>query len=160
MTQDRVEDYAAEYGPTPPGARHEHTDIDVRAGYQFGLWLVVSMLISAGVVYGSFRFFEGQAQMADSRAQKYPLAIDQLREPPLPHLQKQPFKDLYLLRQGESERLTSYGWIDKDGGVMRIPIDRAMDVMLQKGIASRPDGGDGVTAETQDSSSGRTRAPR
>ena len=26
-----------EYGPTPPGAKHEHTDIDVNVGYKFGV---------------------------------------------------------------------------------------------------------------------------
>ena len=51
-----------EYGPTPPGAKHEHTDIDVGVGYKFALWLAVAMLISAGIVYGTFWFFEGQAK--------------------------------------------------------------------------------------------------
>ena len=42
-----------------------------------------------------------------------------------------------MLRQGENEKLTSYGWVDKDGGVTRIPIDRAMEVMLQKRLSRR-----------------------
>ena len=32
-----------------------------------------------------------------------------------------------MLRQGEAEKLTSYGWVDKEGGVVRIPIDDAME---------------------------------
>ena len=149
-----------EYGPTPPGAKHEHTDIDVSVGYTFGLWLAVAMLISAGIVYGSFRLFEREAKSADALAQKYPLAIDRVKEAPLPNLQKQPFKDLYELRQGENEKLTSYGWVDKEGGVTRIPIDRAMEVMLQKGFPARADGGNALNVVTQDSSSGRTVVPR
>lgn len=147
-----------EYGPTPPGANHEHTDIDVNVGYKFGFWLAMAMLISAGIVYGSFRFFEGQATTADSLAQKYPLAFE--RDAPVPNLQKQPFKDIYALRQNENQKLTSYGWVDKDGGVTRIPIDRAMEVMLQKGFPSRADGGNALNMVTQDSSSGRTVVPR
>ena len=65
-----------------------------------------------------------------------------------------------MLRQGEAEKLSSYGWVDKDGGVARIPIDRAMEVMLQRGFPARADGGDALNVVTQDSSSGRTIVPR
>ena len=41
-----------EYGPTPPGAEYEHTDIDPGIGYRFGIWLAVSMVIGAAIVYG------------------------------------------------------------------------------------------------------------
>ena len=152
--------YDPEYGPTPPGAKYEHTDIDVSVGYKFGLWLTISMLISIGIVTGAFYFFEGQGKAANIAAQKYPLAVGQRKEPPTPNLQNQPFKDIYQLRQGETEKLTSYAWVDKEGGVTRIPIDRAMDVMLQRGFPSRPDGADALNVVTQDSSSGRTVVPR
>ncbi len=65
-----------------------------------------------------------------------------------------------MLRQGEAEKLSSYGWVDKDGGIARLPIDRAMDVMLEKGFPARADGGNALNVVTQDSSSGRTVVPR
>jgi len=161
MSTEPVSELDFEYGPTPAGAKHEHTDIDPKIGYQFALWLAVSMLISFGIVYGAFWFFEGQARSADSIAQKYPLAAAvPHKEPPPPNLQKQPFKDIYMLRQGETEKLTSYGWVDKDGGVTRIPIDRAMEIMLQRGFPARAEGGNALNVVTQDSSSGRTVVPR
>ena len=104
MSTEHLNEHDREYGPTPPGAGHEHTDIDVTVGYKFGFWLAVAMLISAGIVYGSFWFFEGQAKTTDSLAEKYPLAIDRVREAPLPNLQRQPFKDLYALRQDAARR--------------------------------------------------------
>jgi hypothetical protein len=148
-----------EYGPTPPGAKYEHTDIDPNVGYKFALWLSVSMLVSVGIVYGAFYFFEGREKAASS-AQVHPLAVGQLKAPPIPNLQTQPFRDIHQLRQGEDEKLASYGWVDKDGGVTHIPIDRAMEVMLQRGFPVRAGGGDGLDLVTQDSSSGRMRAPR
>ena len=36
--------------------------------------------------------------------------------------------------------LSSYGWIDRDLGVVRIPIDRAMDVLAERGLPSSGDG--------------------
>src|SRR6185436_9634131 len=106
-------------------------------GYKFALWLAVAMLSSVAIVYGTFWFFEGREHAASVAAQKYPLAASARHEPPSPNLQTQPFKDVYMLRLGENEKLSSYGWVDKDGGVTRIPIDRAMEVMLQKGFPVR-----------------------
>lgn len=160
MSTEHLNGPDLEYGPTPPGANHEHTDIDVNVGYKFGLWLAVSMLISIGIVTGAFYFFEGQEKSTNALAQKYPLAVGQPKHPPPPNLQNQPFKDLYMLRQGEAEKLSSYGWIDKEGGIARLPIDRAMEVMLEKGFPARAEGGDALRVVTQDSSSGRTVVPR
>jgi hypothetical protein len=156
-----VNDADLEYGPTPPGAKYEHTDIDVDISRKFAIWLFVSMLASLAIVYGTFWFFEGRAQAANAAAQKYPLATSlPHKEPPAPNLQKQPFKDIYTLRQNENEKLSQYGWVDKDGGVTCIPIERAMEVLLQRGFPARTDGGDALNVVTQDSSSGRTKVQR
>jgi len=161
MSIEHVRDEDLDYGPTPPGAKYEHTDIDVRIGYQFALWLTVAMVVSVGIVYGTFWLFEGKERSANELARKYPLAAGVPRkEPPTPNLQTQPFRDVYELRAAENKKLIEYGWVDKDGGVTRIPIDRAMEVMLQRGFTSRPAGADAKNVVTQDSSSGRTMVPR
>ena len=77
----------------------------------------------------------------------------------MPRLQPQPFKDVYLLRQGQNDRLDSYGWVDKEAGVVHIPIDRAMELTLQHGLPVRAEAGT-PTGVVQDSSAGRTVAPR
>jgi hypothetical protein len=148
-----------EYGPTPAGAQYEHTDVDVGIGYSFAIWLLVAMVLSLGVVYGSFWWFEGRRTAADVAAQQFPLAAGQDKEPPSPRLQNQPFKDLYLLKQGQGERLDSFGWADKASGIVHIPIDRAMELTRQH-LSARPDGQAVPSEVVQDSSSGRTRAVR
>lgn len=155
-----TDEHEIEYGPTPPGAKHEHTDIDPSVGYKFALWLTVAMLISVGIVYGTFWFFEGAERTANQAARKYPLAVGQTKEPPAPNLQTQPFTDVYRLRESEAKRLGTYGWVDKQGGIARIPIDRAIELTLQRGLPARAEGGDALNVVTQDSSSGRTIVPR
>lgn len=160
MSTEHVSEHDLEYGPTPPGAKYEHTDIDVNVGYKFALWLSVAMVISIAIVYGTFWFFEGRARSASQQAQKYPLAASvPAKAPPTPNLQTQPFRDVYQLRAAEHRKLMEYGWVDKDGGVTHIPIDRAMEVMLQRGFPTRADAPQ-VGTVIQDSSSGRTTAPR
>jgi hypothetical protein len=155
-----TDQFDREYGPTPPGAKYEHTDIDPGLGYRFAIWLAVAMLLSVAIVYGSFWFFESQEVAVDQRVQQYPLAVGQSKEPPSPRLQTQPFKDIYLLRQGENQRLDSYGWVDKEAGVTHIPVDRAMEVMIERGIPARTESPAGFNQVVQDSSGGRTTAPR
>ena len=160
MSTEHSNGFDLEYGPTPPGAKYEHTDIDPSIGYKFALWLAVAMFISFGIVYGTFYLFEGRERAANQAGQMYPLAVGLPKEPPTPNLQKQPFKDVYMLHQAENEKLGSYAWVDKDGGVTRIPIDRAMELMLERGFPARADGGNALNVVTQDSSAGRTIVPR
>ena len=54
-------------------------------------------------------------------------------------LQITPEVDLAALRAKENRELASYGWIDKESGVVRIPIVRAMDLIAQRGLPMRDD---------------------
>jgi hypothetical protein len=148
-----------EYGPTPPGSQYEHTDIDVSIGYNFAIWLLVAMVLSLGLVYGVFYLFESRKTDADAAAQQFPLAVGQQQEPPAPRLQTQPFKDVYLLKMGQNERLNAYGWADRGNGVVHIPIERAME-LTQQHLTARPDSPSAPSVIVQDSSSGRTTAVR
>ena len=159
MSIEHLRDEDLDYGPTPPGAKYEHTDIDPAIGYKFATWLTVAMVLSFGIVYGAFRFFDSQARTANADL-RYPMAAGLTRPLPTPSLQTQPFKDIYMLREDEAKKLKSYGWVDQDGGVTRIPVDRAMELMLQRGFPTRPEAGDALNVVTQDSSSGRTVVPR
>lgn len=150
-----------EYGPTPEDAQYEHTDIEPAIASKFAIWLAVAIVLSVGIVYGTFWLLEGRESEASRAAQTFPLAAGQVREPQGPRLQTQPFKDVYTLRTGEAEKLTTYGWVDQGAGVVRIPIDDALRLMSERGgVAATPQTPEGLNQVVQDSSSGRTSAPR
>jgi hypothetical protein len=70
-----------------------------------------------------------------SRAQ-----IDQRKIPEretFPRLQISPSDDLRTLREREDTDLNTYGWVDRSRGVVRIPINRAMDLLLERGLPVR-----------------------
>jgi hypothetical protein len=149
-----------EYGPTPPGAAYEHTDVEPGVGYRFALWLAVAMTLSAGLVYGIFMLLGTNATNVDNAARTFPLAQGVSQDPPSPRLQTQPFKDIYELKTQQRGALTSYGWVDKAGGVVHIPIDQAMALVLQRGLPARVGGPSTASMVVQDSSGGRTTAAR
>ncbi|MGZ4964857.1 MAG: hypothetical protein ACXWIU_04760 [Limisphaerales bacterium] len=61
-------------------------------------------------------------------------------EPVYPRLQISPPADLSKLREEEAQELNTYGWINQTAGVVRIPVDRAMELVLQKGLPAREKG--------------------
>jgi hypothetical protein len=151
-----------EYGPTPEDAEYEHTDIEPGIAGRFALWLAIAMVISGGIVYGTFWLFEGQQISWDQQVQQFPLAAGQEKEPPPPRLQTQPFKDVHLLRQEQLEKLSSYGWVDQGTGVVHIPIEDAMRIVAERNAVATTgqDAPGGFNHVVQDSSGGRTTAPR
>ena len=44
---------------------------------------------------------------------------------------------LMEMKQAEQERLESYGMADDDSGMARIPVEKAMDMMVEKADATR-----------------------
>ena len=55
----------------------------------------------------------------------------------VPRLQLKPPEDLNNFRAGEETALNNYGWINQTAGVVRIPIERAMDLVLERGLPTR-----------------------
>jgi|HubBroStandDraft_4_1064222.scaffolds.fasta_scaffold33041_4 hypothetical protein len=61
--------------------------------------------------------------------------------PPLPRLQVAPQKEIHEYWESEQGLVNSYGWVDRQRGVVRIPVDRAMRILLQRGFPARTAGG-------------------
>ncbi|MEP6810905.1 MAG: hypothetical protein ABI992_11735, partial [Chthoniobacterales bacterium] len=57
-----------------------------------------------------------------------------------PQLQANPAVDLARMQFADDEALHHYGWVDKQHGVLRIPIDRAMDLIVERGLPTRGPG--------------------
>jgi hypothetical protein len=155
-----TDDLDLEYGPTPEDAAREYTDIEPSIAWKFAIWLAVSMVISVAIVYGTFWFFESREAATDRAAQVFPLAAGAVKAPPAPNLQTQPFKDIFMLRQHETERLTEYGWVDKGTGVTRIPIEDAMRLVLERPEFKPRTQGGTQNQVMSDSSAGRVPVAR
>ena len=123
--------------PGSSGVGHEKKDINVRSVFLFGLLLVA---IIGTVGYGiTLLVFKGTAGK-ESDAAVSPLYQPQ-ELPPQPRLQADPVQDLKQLRANEERVLESYGWVDRANGVVRIPVDHAIDLIVEKGLPPKPEAG-------------------
>lgn len=57
---------------------------------------------------------------------------------PAPQLETDERTELNDVRLREENILSTYGWVDQKSGVVHIPIDRAMDLLVERGLAVRP----------------------
>ncbi|SPE29583.1 quinol:cytochrome c oxidoreductase, cytoplasmic subunit [Candidatus Sulfopaludibacter sp. SbA6] len=115
---------------TEPAARHEHSDVNAWMVGKFGIALALLCIVAMGLLFGLFRYFQ-------SMDGGQPL-VTAVKLPPAPTLEITPALDLKAIRAAEDQLLTSYGWVDREKGVVRIPIARAIDLLAQRGLPSRP----------------------
>ena len=117
-----------------PQVGHELSDL--RPGYiaLFGIALT-AVIVAAAVITSLLIHFKA----AEHSRQETPVPrLAQEREAtPGPRLQVDANKDLRQMRAGEEAVLDSYGWVDKSSGNVRIPIERAMEILAKKGSPAR-----------------------
>jgi hypothetical protein len=115
---------------------HETSDVNIVAILTFAVGLIAAAVIIHLLIWVLFRYFEGrEAQRVEPQ---FPLAAaEEGRLPPEPRLQINPREDLRELRATEDEALTTYGWVDRNAGIVRIPIEEAMRLTVQRGLPTR-----------------------
>ena len=109
-----------------------------------GVGLVVAMVAAIFGMRALFRMLnEGEI-----RRQPEPSSLTTGGEttiPPEPRLEADPLSNLAEMRAAEKRALGSYGWIDEEAGVIRIPIERAMELTLERGLPVAPGAGEEVS---------------
>jgi hypothetical protein len=121
-----------------PEVAHEHSDISVRGV----LWFVAVLAGTALVIHvGMWLLFIALDRLETSNEPFVtPLATSAGKDVtkfPQPGLQTEPWVQLRQFRIDEDAYLHSYGWIDQKAGVAHVPIDKAKDLLLQRGLPSR-----------------------
>jgi hypothetical protein len=108
--------------------KYETADVDSRYVLYFGIVLIVSAVVMHVGLWLLFRFFIQRESQVDYV--RTGVSIQQM-PPPEPRLQVSPGSEYSTLVQHEAEQLNSYGWVDPASGIARIPIERAMDIIVR-----------------------------
>jgi hypothetical protein len=133
----------------------EQEDLSPLGIFYFMAGLAIVGVLIYFIVVGMYRFldaYDRKHQTApnpmavqtgvDARVtMPFPEALSKINQtfpkPVLEHSEMQQFNDV-LERQDQT--LASYDWVDKDKGVVRIPIDKAMELLAQRGLPVLPPG--------------------
>jgi hypothetical protein len=117
-----------------PELGHEKNDVSTGPVVKFAVGLAVATVLVQLGMWGLFRLLASQSKSID---RPIPAMVEKSfkRLPPAPHLEDRPLAPRAILNAQEDARLSSYGWVDKNTGIVHVPIDRAIDLIAQRGIA-------------------------
>jgi hypothetical protein len=139
--------------PKNPAVGYEHTGVDLGPILKFAGGLVILGIVAFTLLWGLLAIFKRQG-VSTGTPPRVLARGEQERLPPEPRLQMAPgsttalktpdYETKQVEQQWQSD-LNSYGWIKKDAGVVRIPVDEAEKLLLQRGIPTLEGHGDAGT---------------
>jgi hypothetical protein len=113
--------------------RHESRDANARTLAYFGAGIFVVLALVLIAMKWLFFHFAATQPLGPP-----PTPFETVRAlPPEPRLQVAPAQDWETYWQGQQDILNHYGWVNKQQGVVRLPIDQAMELLLQRGLPVR-----------------------
>lgn len=126
----------ADINPQHTGAgRTESDGVNYRGIVVFVAILTITTLVCELIVVGMFKMFD--ARQATSGAARAPMSAPAGALPPPPNLLIDEPANLTQFRASEEQVLNNYAWQDKSAGVVRLPIERAKNLLLERGLPVR-----------------------
>jgi len=117
---------------------YEKTDAHAGATYRAGLYILGTMFLTALVLVPMYRFL-GRRETAEQKPAATVLKPDaRAAEPAFPRLVTSEPAVLAGFRAQEDAFLESYGWVEKDKGIARMPIGEAMEIVAERGLPEFP----------------------
>lgn len=123
----------------------EREDLSSRSVMYFMAGLAIFAAVIYVIVFGMYHFL-------DTYQKTHQAAISPLVTPqadtrnateentktfPQPRLEENERSQLRDVIQDQDRKIETYDWVDKDKGIVKIPIERAMDLLVQRGLPVR-----------------------
>ncbi len=148
-----------------PETGYDRTDLSATGVLGFLVGLAIVMLLIHIVLWGMFRYLD--RSQAAGQPPVNPLqtvhpsssAQQSVEQFPLPRLQADPVAEMNRYRAQQDFLLNSYGQSSAPGGASRIPIERAMDLLVQQGLPTQPSSG-AASSGAAGAGGGQARNPR
>jgi hypothetical protein len=129
--------------PESLARKHEVSEKSVRNVLLVGAGAAVLLVFSLGACALAFHL------LSQSRPMQWMPPLGIVAAPNLKPLERFPAPHLTIdddhaqrihLYAAQNQRLNSYGWVDRSRGIVHIPIDQAMKLILQRGLPARTNG--------------------
>jgi len=129
-----------------PELEFEHQDLSPRGVYVFFTGLALAGILIYFVLWGLYRFLDAyqrshqppQNPLVQPEADTRNVPPQAIQKFPQPRLEKNERLEINDFLLKEEQTLDSYDWVDQKAGVVRIPIDRAMELIAQQGLPTTP----------------------
>src|SRR6202166_3426171 len=151
MSKDPMANQSTPIQPTPNPPNHdgfEQEDLSSRSALYFLAGLVLVGLVVYLIVFGMYRFLDSYATahqppmspMVTPETDTRAVTPENAETFPQPRLEENERTQLRSFIEDQDRKLATYDWVDKDRGTLRIPIDRAMELIEQRGLPVHAEG--------------------
>jgi hypothetical protein len=119
-----------------PRQRHEERDVNIWAIGKVGIGLIITTVASVAIVWGMFAYLRVQY---NAQPPEHGIDVNALKRAPAPNLlyNEHEAENLRDYRSAEEQALNSYSWVDQQHTQLKMPINRAIDQLVQKGLPVR-----------------------
>jgi hypothetical protein len=119
-----------------PRQRHEVRDVNIWAIGKVGLGLIITTIASVAIVWGMFAYLRVEY---NAQPPERGIDVNAMKWPPKPNLQYNvdEARNQAEYRSTEQQTLNGYSWVDQQHTQVKIPISRAIDELVQKGLPVR-----------------------
>jgi len=114
---------------------YEASDAKFKPIFIAGLSLLAIMIVGMLISYFLFGVFQ---KSSEKRSKPVSPLAQERQLPEGPRLQVDPDYDWVVFEAKQDSILNSYGWISKEAGVVRVPIEKAIEISLERGFPVRP----------------------
>jgi len=147
-----------------PDTSFEREDLSTRGVFAFMIGLAIVGLVIYFIIRGMYSFLDeyertsrggtpsGYIHYDPAKGDSVSETFKENGTPILEYNERGQFKD-FLLKQ--EDQLNSYGWVDQQAGVAHIPIERAMDLIVQRGLPVLPQGVESKASTSNSASSNK-----
>ena len=142
MTDLRHENHGDDLG-------FEREDLGSRSIFGFLISLAIFGVLTYYVLWGMFHLLDAYnrrhqnpvSPMVKANPDTRTVTPQMIQQFPEPRLEDDERTELNNFRYAEEDKLNSYGWVDQNAGTVHIPIDRAIELLAQRGLATAPQAG-------------------
>src|ERR1700720_1445101 len=157
--------------PHPNMTNHdgfEQEDLSSRSALYFLAGLVLVCVVVYLIVFGMYRFLDSYATahqppmspMVTPEADTRAVTPENAETFPQPRLEENERTQLRSFIEDQDRKLATYDWVDKDKGAVRIPIDRAMELIVQRGLPVHPESASSAQGSAPQGSAAQSSAPK
>lgn len=136
------EDLEHEAAPEPVPAESAEHEREFRELSLKGITLsLVLLVVLVALAMGVSSLVLGTFEARDVARRPEPSPLPREAGPPEPRLETLPGELRRRQEAAQEQILRSYAWLDREEGRVRIPVERAMDVLAERGLPVRREGG-------------------
>src|SRR5579859_4989231 len=113
-----------------PHEQHETRDMSFKTVAGFAIGLLAVLVLIGGALLGLYSYFGTH----DAKSDTLPSMVTPPSLPSEPHVEVESSQSIQALNAAADQLLNTYGWSDQQKGIARIPIDRAMQLIVSQGV--------------------------